>query len=62
MDILGLGNILIVYFFFDLQEYWYGMDFSSGMAWSALKNDPRFPNLPDKTVILGETLEVFLRK
>jgi len=42
---------------FHLQEYWYGLDFSSGMVWSALKDNPRFPKLPDATVTLDETLE-----
>lgn len=41
----------------NLQEYWHGLDFSSGVVWSALKDDPSFPNLPDKTVIVDETLE-----
>ena len=48
-------NILLIITY--LQEYWYGLDFSSGMVWSALKDNQRFPNLPDKTVIINETLE-----
>lgn len=39
------------------QEYWDGLYFPNGLAWSVFKDDPRFPNLPDKTVILEETLE-----
>ncbi len=42
------------------QEYWYDMDYStSDVAVSTLKNDPRFPDFPDKTVVLNNTLEAF---
>jgi hypothetical protein len=42
-------------------EYWYNInwdgDYSALAMLTALKNDARYPTLPDKTVVLGNTLE-----
>ena len=42
-------------------EYWYNInwngDYSASAMLTALKNDARYPNSPDKTVVLDNTLE-----
>lgn len=35
------------------------MDYTNGVSVSVLKNDARFPLIPDKTVVLDNTLEAF---